>query len=146
MKLRLWLVYWLYALAFVHLIAGVLVAWFMHLPNFADYNQLVLSKFWPDAAPVGALDMQIWWINLFGATLQNLAMLLMLLIYLGNRFRLAIVWGWLILGLVLWAPQDMWISAQRELWIHLWVDAAALLLMLPPLFLLLYLDRKGAQV
>jgi len=145
MKLRLWLVWWMYAIAFAHLVVGVAITWFMHLPYFADYNHLVQSKFFPGAAPAGALEMQIWWINLFGATLQNLAILMLVLIYLGNRFRLAAVWGWIFVGLLLWAPQDMWISAQRELWIHLWADLVALLMMLPPLFLLWRLDRKQVQ-
>lgn len=141
-KWRFWLVWWMYAAAVAHLVVGVLLTWFMQLPNFADYNQLVLSKFWSGSVPAGALELHVWWVNLFGATLQNLAILMLLLIYLGNRLRLQIVWGWLVAGLLLWAPQDMWISAQRELWMHVWLDAVALLVMVPPLTLLWQIDRK----
>jgi hypothetical protein len=142
-KWRLWLVSWLYLVAFGHFLIGVAIAWFMHLPYFADYNQEVLSKFWPgSSAPVGTLDLQIWWINLFGATLQNMAILMLLLIYVANRLRLPVVWGGMIAALLLWAPQDMWISARRELWLHLWADLVALLVMVPPLIVLWCADRK----
>lgn len=144
-KWRSGLVYWLYAIAFTHWVVGVLLTWFMRLSIFADYNHQVLSKFWPSTTPAGALELQVWWISLFGATLQNFSLFMLLLIYLGHRLRLSLIWGWMIIGIVLWAPQDMWISAQRELWVHLWVDSAALLIMLPPLFLLWRFDRKQVQ-
>lgn len=145
-KWRLWLVWWMYLVAFGHLMMGIAVAWFMHMPYFSDYNREVLSKFWQGSSvPNGALDLQIWWINLFGATLQNMAILMLLLIYVANRLRLPVVWAGMIAALLLWMPQDMWISARRELWLHLQADVIAMLIMLPPLFLLWFIDRRGAR-
>jgi len=40
-------------------------------------------------------------------------------------------------GVLLWAPQDMWLSAQKQVWSHLWLDSFALLVLLPPLIWLL---------
>lgn len=142
MKLRFWLICWLYVVAATHLLMGIMLAWFSHLFAFSNYNQLVLSKFWLYGAPAIAQDLHLWWLNLFGATLQDMAILMLVLIYLGDRLRLTVAWSGIIIGLLLWAPQDMWISAQRELWLHIWTDIVALLVMLPPLFLLVYLDRS----
>jgi hypothetical protein len=54
-------------------------------------------------------------------------------------------WGWLITGIVLWAPQDMLISAQAQVWSHLWFDSLALLTLLPPLFWLYRHDRRKSR-
>ena len=50
-------------------------------------------------------------------------------------------WGWLIAGIVIWAPQDMLLSAQAQVWSHLWFDGLALFALLPPLFWLYRHDR-----
>ncbi len=63
------------------------------------------------------------------------------LVHLGNRLRQRAAWGWLLAGLLLWAPQDMLISWQARVGSHLVADAAALLLMVPPLLWLWKEDR-----
>jgi hypothetical protein len=55
------------------------------------------------------------------------------LIHLGDRLRQRRIWLWLIGGLVIWAPQDMLVSLRAACWPHVWVDTAALLMLLPPL-------------
>ena len=140
-KFRPWLIYWLYGLVLVHFATGVLMAWFINLPYFASYHQLILSKFWLGDAPASALALELWWINLFGATLQNLAIFMGVLIYAANRFRSRKIWGWLIIGFLVWAPQDILISAQRAVTMHLWIDGVALLALLPPLVILWRYDR-----
>jgi len=50
-------------------------------------------------------------------------------------------WGWLIAGLLLWAPQDILISVRGGVWSHVWLDLAALLALLPPLIWLYRYDR-----
>ena len=47
----------------------------------------------------------------------------------------------LLVGLLVWAPQDLLISLQAHVWPHVVVDAVALFAMIPPL---LYLWRKDA--
>jgi hypothetical protein len=51
----------------------------------------------------------------------------------------------LIAGILLWAPQDMWLSAQQQVWSHVWLDGFALLVLLPPLFWLYRHDRQGKE-
>ena len=64
------------------------------------------------------------------------------LIYIANRLRAAFVWGWIVVGLLVWAPQDIFISLQANAWMHVVGDIVALLLMLPPLVVLFFGDRK----
>jgi uncharacterized protein (TIGR01777 family) len=64
------------------------------------------------------------------------------LVHLGNRLKTPAAWGWLIAGIPLWAPQDMWLSVQQQVWSHLWLDGFALLVLLPPLFWLYRHDRQ----
>jgi len=142
-KLRPWLVCWLYVLVLVHFATGVLMSWFIQLHYFASYHQLILSKFWSLEVPPAALGLELWWVNLFGATLQNLAVFMGLLIYTANRFRSRVLWGWMVVGFLVWAPQDILISAQKEVWMHLWIDGFALLALLPPLIILWRYDREA---
>ena len=79
---------------------------------------------------------------MFGATLQSYGLYMLALVHIGNRLKRAMPWGWLIAGILLWAPQDMLISAQAQVWSHLWFDSVALLVLLPPLFWLYRHDRR----
>ena len=65
--------------------------------------------------------------------------------HIGNRSKAPMVWGWLMGGILLWAPQDMWLSAQQQVWSHVWLDSFALLVLLPPLIWLYVHDRQKAQ-
>ena len=53
-------------------------------------------------------------------------------------------WTWLIIGLLVWAPQDMLISLRASAVIHVWIDGFALLAMLPPLCWLCWYDRAAS--
>lgn len=138
---RTWLIRWLYLLTLGHFAGGVLLAWFSHLSFFDRYHHSILSQIGDFSITVHQL--QVWWLSLFGATLQNLAIFMGVLTYLGNKQRSALVWAWMIFGLILWAPQDMLISLRIDLWLHVWVDSIVLLLMLPPLIILWWVDRKS---
>lgn len=137
---RSWLVYWMYLITFGHFAAGVLLAWFSNSHLFDSYHQSILVRF--GNLSVSAHPLQVWWLSLFGATLQNLAIFMGILTCVASKQRSAFVWMWMIIGLVLWAPQDMFISLQVNMWVHVWVDAAALLLMVPPLMTLWWFDRN----
>lgn len=140
-RTRNWLVWWLYACALGHLLVGVLLPWLASLPLMEGYHLSVEAAFWPQAAPSAARAQQIWWISLFCATVQCLALWMAALIYLGHQYRARFAWGALIVGLVLWAPQDMWLSLQKNMTSHVIIDAVALLAMLPPLAWLWWQDR-----
>lgn len=140
--IRAWLVRWIYLLTFGHFAAGVLLAWFSHFSFFDHYHQSILAQIGDFS--ITAHQLQVWWLSLFGATLQNVAIFMGVLTYVGNKQRSAFVWAWMIVGLILWAPQDMLISLRIDLWLHVWVDSIVLLLMLPPLIVLWCVDRKSA--
>lgn len=141
--LRNRLVVWLYLITFGHFAAGILLAWFSHLAIFDSYHLTILNQV--GDASVGARQLNSWWLSLFGATLQNLAILMGVLIFAANRHGKAYIWLWMIIGLLVWAPQDMLISMQLNLRLHLWVDAIALLLLLPPLVILYWVDSKASR-
>lgn len=141
--LRQALVIWLYAAALMHLLGGVTLTWAGHSGLFDDYLLTLEQAFWTaDVAPAAARAQQVWWVALFGATLQSYSLYMLALVHIGNRLKSAMPWGWLIAGIVLWAPQDMLISAQARVWSHLWLDSLALLALLPPLFWLYRHDRR----
>ncbi len=141
-RIRNGLVWWLYASALAHFLVGVLLPLLASHPLLEAYHQSVETGFWHQTAPLAARAQQVWWISLFGATVQCLALWMGALIYCGNRYKSRVAWGWLIIGLVLWAPQDMLISLQNKMVSHVWIDSAALLAMVPPLLWLWWHDRQ----
>ncbi|WP_426206518.1 cell division protein [Pseudomonas sp. TWP3-1] len=143
LSLRRALVLWLYAVALSHLLVSFALTWAGHSGLFDGYLHTIEQVFWAaDAVPVAAREQQVWWLGLFGATLQSYSLYMLALVHIGNRLKASMAWGWLIAGIVQWAPQDMLLSAQKQVWSHLWFDCFALLVLLPPLFWLLRHDRK----
>jgi len=141
--LRKTLVVWLYAAALTHLLAGLMLTWAGYSGLLDDYLNTIELAFWgADSVPATARAQQVWWLALFGATLQSYGLYMLALVHIGNRLKSAMPWGWLVAGILLWAPQDMWISAQARVWSHLWFDSVALLVLLPPLFWLYRHDRQ----
>ena len=142
-SLRRALVLWLYAAALVHLLVGLSLSWAGHSGLLDGYLQTLQQTFWgADAVPVAAREQQVWWLALFGATLQSYSLFMLALVHIGNRLKTSLAWGGMMAGIVLWAPQDMLFSAQKHVWSHLWFDSAALLVLLPPLFWLYRHDRR----
>ncbi|WP_339486374.1 cell division protein [Pseudomonas sp. RL_5y_Pfl2_70] len=143
LSLRRALVLWLYAAALVHLLVGLSLSWAGHSDLLDGYLQTLEQTFWgADAVPVAAREQQVWWLALFGATLQSYSLFMLALVHIGNRLKTPLAWGGLMAGIVLWAPQDMLLSAQKQVWSHLWFDSAALIVLLPPLFWLYRHDRR----
>lgn len=141
-SLRTWAVRWTYAAIAAHLIVGLLLPWAAGAALFGDYHRGIESAFWPGGAPQGARAQQLWWIALFGPTVQGAAVWMGALAWMGDRQRNAFAWGALIAGIVLWAPQDMFISLRADCWAHVWLDAFAVAAMLPPLIYLYLTDRQ----
>ena len=140
---RHWLVRWMYLTVVLHFVGGLLLPWVMNSSFFDSYHQSVLRSFWPDSIPSAGRSLQIWWLGLFGATLQNLAIFMGVLVYIADRQRASYVWGWIMMGLLVWAPQDIGISLQASAWMHVMGDSIALLIMLLPLLALWFIDRKS---
>lgn len=131
--LRPWLIRWLYAAAIAHLLGGALLSWWGDSALFGAYHQTIEQAFWGADIPAAAHALQVWWFALFGATVQSYALYMGALIYIGARYRLSVAWAWLIAGIVLWAPQDIYISLRAGIWSHVWVDSVAVLALILPL-------------
>lgn len=133
---------WLYTAAIAHSVVGLLLTWVPDLLLPKHYLQHIDAAFLQGAAPALAHAQQQWWIRLFGATIQSLGLWMLALVYFGHRYRAVSAWKFLLLGLVLWAPQDIALSLQRSVWLHVWNDLAAVTGMAPPLIWLWRYDRK----
>jgi hypothetical protein len=134
---RKWVIRWLYGMGFLHLLGGLLVTW-GDAKWFAAYNTQVFAAL--DLA--GSAELQIWWLSIFGATLQAFAILFIGLVHLGNKFKLQNVWLSLILAILVWAPQDIYFSAIKNVWINVWADLLALVSLLPALIFCYWCDAR----
>ena len=132
--LRRILVTWLYAAALAHVLGAIVFTWAGFAGWLDGYLLTLEQAFWSGAAPAAARAQQTWWAALFGATLQTYSLYMLALVHLGNRLKSHLPWGWLMAGLLLWAPQDIAISLRAGVWSHVRLDGAALLALLPPLF------------
>jgi len=124
---------WMVAAAIAHLLVGAAVPWVASAPWLDAYHRGIEWHFWAGTAPEVARVQQVWWLSLIGATLQCASVWMLALVHLGNRLRRRAVWGWLLAGLLLWAPQDMLLSLRAHVWLHVAIDVAALVAMVPPL-------------
>lgn len=138
---RKYCIWWLYASSVAHVLVGIALPWLASLSLLEAYHRMLEAGFWTDAAPAAARAQQIWWMSLFGATIQSVGIWMATLTRLGDQHRSSFAWAMLLLGVVVWAPQDMWISHQAGATLHVWVDVFALLSLLPPLVFLFLLDR-----
>ncbi|NGZ83018.1 cell division protein [Duganella aceris] len=147
MTTRTWLVRWVYVVTVAHLMVGVLLPLCAGTALSEGYRRDIESYFFSGDAPVAAQALHVWWISLFGPTVQAAAIWMAGLAVIGDKQRNAFAWAMLILGLLVWAPQDMLISARAHCWINLWMDALVLAVMLPPLLWLCkqdLADKRGA--
>lgn len=139
--LRRGLVAWLYAVALGHLLGGVVFTWAGPSGIFDGYLSSLEHAFQNQAVSGASRAQQAWWLSLFGATLQSYSLYMLALVHIGNRLKGSMAWGWLIIGLLVWAPQDILLSIQANVWSHVWLDTFALLVLLPPLLWLFCHDR-----
>lgn len=145
-RIRRCLILWMYGVAVGHFMTGLLLPWIGDLSIFDAYHRAIEAGFWGGEAPSAARAQQVWWISLFGPTVQSLAIWMGALTRIGDRQRSASVWIWLIVGIVVWAPQDMTISLRAGAWIHVWIDSFAVVTMMPPLMWLWWHDRKHPAI
>ena len=143
-SLRLWAIRWMAAAIAAHLVVGMLLPWFADAAIFSGYHRGIETAFWGANVPPQAHAQQIWWISLFGPTVQSAALWMGALAWIGARHRSAFAWGALIAGMLLWAPQDMLVSLRAGCWDNIWIDTFALVTMLPPLAYLFWVDRAQA--
>jgi hypothetical protein len=140
MTIRTWLVRWIYVVVAAHLVVGVLLPLYAGAAIAEPYRRGIENFFFSAEAPPAAKALQVWWLSLFGPTVQAAAIWMAGLAVMGDKQENAFAWAMLIVGLLVWAPQDMLISARAHCWANLWIDALALVAMLPPLVWLCKLD------
>lgn len=139
---RVWLVRWLYLVAIGHLAVGLVMSWWAESPWLTYYHQQAVASF-GSAEPAQLLPLQLWWFQLFGATLQAFSLFMLVLIYLGNRYADALVWLVLSFAILWWAPQDIVISMRQSMWSHLWVDLGTIIAIVPAAIGLALIDRQA---
>jgi hypothetical protein len=144
MTMRTMLIRWLLLVTAIHVAIGALLPWLADASVLNAYHAGIEGAFWQTDVPSQARGLQTWWMGLFGATVQVMALWMLALIHLANRLRHPPIWLWLIGGLLIWAPQDMLVSLRANCWPHVWADCAALAVMLPPLAWLWRHDRSAA--
>jgi len=142
---RKWLVRWIYASAVGHILVGALLPWIGGIAALDWYHAIVAHTFWPAGAAPAAQAQQAWWISLFGPTIQCVGLLMLALAWFGEQRREPSAWLWIAASLLLWAPQDIWISLRGNVWPNVWLDLATLAVLLPPLLRLWQLDSEEPE-
>lgn len=130
---------WLNIIMVAHLLGGFAVSWCTQSGVFSSYHEQVLSAF-NLIQSTQAAELHEWWLNLFGATFQAFSAVSLLLIYVAKQRANAVVWGLFALTILGWAVQDVTISARIQFTLHYWVDAIAVLILVPPMLYLAYKD------
>ncbi|WP_213876123.1 cell division protein [Pseudomonas sp. dw_358] len=144
-RTRQTLIAWLYVAAIGHLAGGLALSWLGPRGSLDSYLHLVEHAFWSTPAPPAAQTQQRFWFGLFGATLQGYAIGLLALTHLGQRLKRAEVWAWMLLGILVWGSQDLWLSAEAGVWINVALDGLALWLLMPPMLWLLRHDHQQVR-
>ncbi|SHN43337.1 hypothetical protein SAMN05192549_11678 [Duganella sacchari] len=137
---RMLLVRWMYIAVAAHLVVGVLLPLCAGMPLTDGYRRSIEDFFFGGEASQAGRALHMWWLALFGPTVQAAAIWMAGLVVIGDQQKNAYAWLMLALGLIVWAPQDMLISARAHCWTNVWLDLAALTLMLPPLLWLCKTD------
>ena len=135
----------MYAVVAAHFLVGILLPLIAGAAPFESYHHRIEVHFWGDAIPAAARAQQVWWISLFGPTVQAASIWMAVLVLIADKQRNAAAWMGLIAGLLVWAPQDILISLQAQCETHVWIDGIALLSMLPPLLWLFQHDLKRGK-
>lgn len=141
MNRRKYLIAWLYLVAVGHVLVAIFMTRWGDASIIMGYHQQVLASFGlPANAP--PLSLQLWWFKLFGATLQAFSLLMLLLVYAGNRYADPIIWLAFAFTILWWAPQDIYLSLQQSMWLHLWMDLGVVLAVVPATGWLMVIDYQ----
>lgn len=140
-KIRGYLIIYLYIFVATHLIIGMLLPWLKYFPILEPYHHAIEVSFWGSNIPLHVRELHLWWLGLFGATVQFASICMGLLVYIGDKYKLTLIWKWLIIGLFIWSPQDIIISLQYSIYSHVVMDIFVLLAVVPVLFWLNKIDR-----
>jgi hypothetical protein len=139
---------WLLVLAWLHLAIGLAIPFIAYSALFDSYSARLQQAFWPGlTVPPETLAFQRWIVSLFGPTLASVGVVMIWLVRAGIRSGEAWPWRAILAALAIWAPGDVYISMTKDFWLHVWIDAAALLTIVPPVLILMsqaQLTRRSA--
>jgi predicted DCC family thiol-disulfide oxidoreductase YuxK len=128
---------WLLLVAWGHIFIGLAIPLLAYSGAFAYYSGLLHQAFWPGLAMTGeTVQFQRWIVALFGPTIASVGVVMAYLVRAGAKFRERWPWNAILVSLAVWAPGDIGISLLRHFWLHVWIDAAALLAIFPPVLIL----------
>lgn len=142
LKVRTYLINYLYLWVIIHLMVGLLLPWLKYFPMLDPYHNSIESAIFGRNIPENARNLHLWWMGLFGATVQFASIYMGLLVYVGDKYKLNIIWKGMIIGLLVWAPQDMYISLQYKIYSHVVMDVLVLIMIVPILIWLNIIDSK----
>ena len=128
---------WLLLLSYGHIAAGIAIPLVAYSPAFDYYSGLLQQAFWPtQAVPAATLEFQRWFASLFGPTIASVGVVMVYLVKAGIKSSEPWPWNAILIALAVWAPGDIYISLMKSFWLHVQVDVAILLAIVPPVFAL----------
>ena len=128
---------WLLLLAYGHIVAGVAIPLLAYSGWFDYYSALLQETFWQGApTPAPAMEFQRWIVALFGPTIASVGVVMAFLVRAGMRSGEAWPWTAILAALAVWGPGDIGISMLRHFWLHVQIDMAILLAIVPPVLIL----------
>lgn len=127
---------WLYVVCGLHVVVGIAMPWLLQAPFGRAYIVYLAQCFGMEDLPGETIALLRWLLVLLGAMIAGWGVLMAGLVHLACRTRSCAPLLWLAAGLLAWAALDLGWSASRSVWLHLWLDSVALLLILVPAFAL----------
>lgn len=124
---------WLYLVCGAHVAVGVTMPWMLQTPLGRAYLAHLATRFGIEDLPAETAALLRWLLVLFGAMIASWGLLMAGLVRLACQTRSTAPLHVLAAALLAWAALDMGWSASRGVWLHLWLDALALLVILLPL-------------
>lgn len=128
---------WLLLVAWGHIATGIAIPVIAYSAGFDYYSGLLQQACWPkEPVPAQTVEFQRWIVALFGPTIASVGVVMLYLVRAG--IRTGDIWPWtaILLALAVWAPGDIGISMMRHFQLHVWIDIAALLVIVPPVLIL----------
>ncbi|MDD5056791.1 MAG: hypothetical protein PHQ60_02885 [Sideroxydans sp.] len=128
---------WLLLVAFGHIGVGLLMPVIAYSAAFDIYSDLLKPAFWvaQEVTPE-TKEFQRWMFALFGPTIASVGVFMAYLVKAGAKLREPGSWNALLIVSALWAPGDIGISLLHNFWLHVYIDLAALLVIVPPTLIL----------
>lgn len=135
-KVQPWLYLWLLSIGSGHALLGIALALGGQSSQLAPYFDYLLGQFDLHAAGAETRLMAQTLIQLFGPTVASWGLLFCCLIYLYRRHGETLIKLCIFAALLLWLPLDCLISAAHGLYLHVYLNLSAGLLIALPLALL----------